>query len=252
MNQQQAMQKQINTIRETANARNRKIASKIAGLNAEADGLKKLIEQQTAEVVNYEMAGDDKAAETLRSEIRTSRTRAEEIAGEIAEYKSLLKDGAASLATEFGKLQDAVQKAEVERLELISSKREESQQLEKQLYDLKQKIQAIDHELIHSSDHQTINLLRTVMHLLDARFSGLNYSEQERYIRQWYRGGVSESFFEKDREWRGVTATQGENHDGFPPNMVVQSMNTPNLSSLNEAVSEPSRVNVPNAKDIVI
>lgn len=224
----ETLQQEAKAFLEAAEARKDKVGGKIKELSAAASRLQRGIDSKTARIVTFELDGNDKATEQLRAEIREERSRVEEINAEIKEYQKQLKGDPSALRKTAVKIQEAAQQAEERRKEEKRSKHAEVTELERQKEALDQRIKALNHEIIQSSEYYTINTIKSIVGMIDERFKQLDYSKQEACAKQWMNGGSIEAFFEAPLPSKGSAISYGEGHRyGHGPDDYIKTNNTP-------------------------
>jgi uncharacterized coiled-coil DUF342 family protein len=199
---------------EKYNSRVSKIEAKLRDLESGSQRFNAKIKELTGQLVQFEMDDDAAGADKCRKEIRRLRLELSDNEDLASGYREQLYSAAGSfLEKDVDKIKAAAVKSEEERKERQQAIREEVEELKRQKRELDNKIDRLVNESTRSSDYLTIQTIKPVVQIAEQKFSKLDYSKQEAYIRKWMLGGDVEQFFRAPAPYNGPNITYGQQEE---------------------------------------
>lgn len=167
-------------------AREELIQSKIDGFHEQGASINAKIRENSARMIELEMAGDTGAVEKFKKENQKLRLELEEIKDSVAGYANQLGTSRDQYAGDLKKIQLAAKKAEEERLEQERMSMARLDELEAEIDKLKEQMEQTKNELRYG--RTTAEDLKWQFRHIDPRVTKLPDYEQEQVIKSWLAG----------------------------------------------------------------
>jgi len=183
----------VNEFLNTVEARRQKITDKITALEDEAAQLEARIKNQSEELVELEINDNLAGANKLRKSNQELRVQLAEINDTIQGYNAQLEKPVEAKSLEQVRLAGA--KARQDRLDLGTALLKESDELEKQIDELKVKNKKVLTEWNHTRYDTEIGTLRRVASYIHPRVQEVPSSKHEELLKDWILGQSVERYF---------------------------------------------------------
>ncbi|WP_281869943.1 hypothetical protein [Brevibacillus parabrevis] len=191
-----SLQQHVDEFLEKVNEREGKIQSKIEELESQLEALMAKVKDQTAAMIELEMAGDNAGAEKILKNIRQMYLQIDETKYRIQEYQAQFGKNQ-QYEKSLDKVKAAAIQAKKARSEKMTSLEKQKKELERQIEELKNKRNQVGLDWQKAYYTNVEMSLINLVSYIDGRARMLSHSEKETMLRTWIDGESIEKYFSK-------------------------------------------------------
>jgi chromosome segregation ATPase len=186
---------QVNEFLTQVREREQKIQDKIASLKKQDSEIKASIEEQTSNLVQYELADDLQGQEQCNKALRKLREKQIEIQELIAAYEKELGKGT-HYDKDLQKIRIAAKKEWDNRVQQLAELRKERENIEEQIKRLQDKIEELRRDIADGTD-PVVRSVRSIHRYIDPRTGKLSSYDVDRFIKAWINNEDTEEIFKR-------------------------------------------------------
>lgn len=198
------VQEVVSNLLADINKRNSKIQEKISALQDEVNNHKNSIDGLMRELVNCDLAGDEKGQEAANKKIAQLKAKLDDILSRIAAYKGASVDQSIIQAW-IPKVIEVAKKESDDRYNDLDKKKEQRDKLEQEIKDKQKELDALDNEWSRLRNQSEAKAMLPLLKYIEPR--KIKFLQEESYLRAIINGHSGEfldQYIEPPREEYGI------------------------------------------------